>query len=58
MSQQLDRARGSMAGLAIGDALGRPVEGMSYQAIRENTVRLMTLLISNQQVVMTLNMRC
>lgn len=34
MSQQLDRARGSLAGLAIGDALGRPVEGMSYQDIR------------------------
>ena len=34
MSQQLDKARGSLAGLAIGDALGRPVEGMSYQDIR------------------------
>jgi ADP-ribosylglycohydrolase len=32
----LDRARGCMSGLAIGDALGRPVEGMSAQKIREN----------------------
>ena len=31
----LDRARGSLAGLAVGDALGRPVEGMSAQEIRE-----------------------
>lgn len=31
----LNRARGCMAGLAIGDALGRPVEGMSSQQIRE-----------------------
>ena len=31
----LDRARGCMSGLAIGDALGRPVEGMSAEAIRE-----------------------
>jgi len=31
----LDRARGCMAGLAIGDALGRPVEGMSNIEIRE-----------------------
>lgn len=31
----LDRARGCLAGLAVGDALGRPVEGMSAQEIRE-----------------------
>jgi ADP-ribosylglycohydrolase len=31
----LDRAKGCMSGLAIGDALGRPVEGMSAAAIRE-----------------------
>lgn len=31
----LDRAKGCMSGLAIGDALGRPVEGMSAEAIRE-----------------------
>ncbi len=30
-----DRARGCLAGLAVGDALGRPVEGMSAQEIRE-----------------------
>lgn len=29
-----DRARGSMAGLAIGDAIGRPVEGLSAQEIQ------------------------
>ncbi len=34
-SLYLDRARGCMAGLAIGDALGRPVEGMSNAEIRE-----------------------
>jgi len=32
---KLNRARGCMAGLAIGDALGRPVEGMSSQEIRD-----------------------
>lgn len=32
----LQRAQGCMSGLAIGDALGRPVEGMSAQKIREN----------------------
>ena len=31
---KLDRARGCLAGLAIGDALGRPVEGMSSSEIR------------------------
>jgi len=31
----IDRARGCLAGLAVGDALGRPVEGMSAQEIRE-----------------------
>ncbi len=31
----LSRAKGCMSGLAIGDALGRPVEGMSADAIRE-----------------------
>ena len=30
---QLDRARGCLAGLAIGDALGRPVEGFSIAEI-------------------------
>lgn len=30
-----DRARGSMAGLAIGDAIGRPVEGKSAAEIQE-----------------------
>ena len=30
-----DRARGCLAGLAVGDALGRPVEGMSALEIRE-----------------------
>lgn len=32
---EIDRARGSLAGLSIGDALGRPVEGMSPTQIRE-----------------------
>jgi ADP-ribosylglycohydrolase len=35
LNEKLSRARGCMAGLAIGDALGRPVEGMSSQEIRE-----------------------
>lgn len=30
-----DRARGCLSGLAVGDALGRPVEGMSALEIRE-----------------------
>jgi len=30
----LERAQGAMAGLAVGDALGRPVEGMSAEQIR------------------------
>lgn len=30
----IDRARGCLAGLAVGDALGRPVEGMSAEEIR------------------------
>lgn len=34
-SSILNRAKGCMSGLAIGDALGRPVEGMSAEAIRE-----------------------
>lgn len=35
LDNKLNRARGCMAGLAIGDALGRPVEGMSSQQIRD-----------------------
>lgn len=35
MTTLLSRAQGAMAGLAIGDALGRPVEGMSAEEIRE-----------------------
>ncbi|MEQ6899312.1 ADP-ribosylglycohydrolase family protein [Microbacterium sp. KR10-403] len=35
-----DRARGSMAGLAIGDAIGRPVEGLSAQEIQERYGRV------------------
>ncbi len=35
MISELSRAQGAMAGLAIGDALGRPVEGMSAEQIRE-----------------------
>ncbi|NDE71694.1 MAG: ADP-ribosylglycohydrolase family protein [Actinobacteria bacterium] len=34
MTSLLSRAQGAMAGLAIGDALGRPVEGMSAEDIR------------------------
>lgn len=43
MTQQLtmrDRARGAMAGLAIGDAIGRPVEGLSAQEIQEKYGRV------------------
>ena len=35
MISELSRAQGAMAGLAIGDAIGRPVEGMSAEQIRE-----------------------
>lgn len=34
MTTLLSRAQGAMSGLAIGDALGRPVEGMSAEEIR------------------------
>ena len=34
VSQRLDRFRGSLLGLAIGDALGAPLEGLSPQQIR------------------------
>jgi len=34
MTSTLERAQGAMAGLAVGDALGRPVEGMSAEQIR------------------------
>jgi len=34
MTSTLLRAQGAMAGLAVGDALGRPVEGMSAEQIR------------------------
>lgn len=34
MTSILERAQGAMAGLAVGDALGRPVEGMSAEQIR------------------------
>ncbi|WP_223691365.1 ADP-ribosylglycohydrolase family protein [Leifsonia poae] len=35
-----DRARGSIAGLAIGDAVGRPVEGLSATQIQERYGRV------------------
>lgn len=35
-----DRARGSLAGLAIGDAIGRPVEGLSATQIQEQYGRV------------------
>lgn len=35
-----DRARGALAGLAIGDAIGRPVEGMSAQQIQDQYGRV------------------
>jgi ADP-ribosylglycohydrolase len=34
MTSKLSRAQGAMSGLAVGDALGRPVEGMSAEQIR------------------------
>ncbi|MCD2498181.1 ADP-ribosylglycohydrolase family protein [Microbacterium nymphoidis] len=36
----LDRARGSLLGLAIGDAMGAPTEGMTLPAIRERWGRV------------------
>lgn len=35
MTSTLSRAQGAMSGLAAGDALGRPVEGMSAEQIRK-----------------------
>lgn len=35
-----DRARGSIAGLAIGDAIGRPVEGLTAQEIQDQYGRV------------------
>lgn len=35
MTTLLSRAQGAMSGLAVGDALGRPVEGMSAEMIRK-----------------------
>jgi ADP-ribosyl-[dinitrogen reductase] hydrolase len=35
-STRLDRARGSILGLAVGDALGAPLEGLSAQQIRSH----------------------
>lgn len=35
MTSELSRAQGAMSGLAVGDALGRPVEGMSAELIRK-----------------------
>ena len=35
MTSELFRAQGAMSGLAVGDALGRPVEGMSAELIRK-----------------------
>jgi ADP-ribosylglycohydrolase len=39
-----NRARGSLLGLAIGDAMGAPTEGMSLHAIRESWGRVTTFL--------------
>ncbi len=36
MNPKLDHYRGCLIGLAVGDALGRPVEKKSYEDIREN----------------------
>lgn len=35
MTERLDRARGCLAGLALGDAIGRPAEGMSAVEIQQ-----------------------
>nr|BFF17734.1 hypothetical protein GCM10025730_12550 [Promicromonospora thailandica] len=35
-----DRARGALLGLAIGDAMGAPTEGMTLHAIRERWGRV------------------
>uniref|UniRef100_UPI003F4973DF ADP-ribosylglycohydrolase family protein n=1 Tax=Paenarthrobacter ureafaciens TaxID=37931 RepID=UPI003F4973DF len=42
-----DRARGSMAGLAIGDAIGRPVEGLSAGEIQAKHGRVTGYLLSD-----------
>lgn len=44
---KLDRARGSLAGLCIGDALGRPVEGMSISEI-ESRFGKITAFLDNE----------
>ncbi len=38
------RARGAIAGLGIGDAIGRPVEGLSAALIQEQYGRLVLTL--------------
>lgn len=40
MPDRLSRAQGSLAGLAIGDALGRPAEGMSPEEIQNKWGRI------------------
>jgi ADP-ribosylglycohydrolase len=37
---RIDRSRGCLLGLAIGDALGAPVEGLSFQQIRSHYTHL------------------
>ena len=44
-----------MAGLAIGDALGRPVEGMSYQDIRAKYGAIDDFVNLEPEVAMTLS---
>ncbi len=39
-----DRARGCLVGLAVGDALGQPTEGLTPQAVRERYGRIEDLL--------------
>ena len=37
---RIERVRGSMLGLAVGDALGAPLEGLSAQQIRAHYVQV------------------
>ena len=36
MGKNLDRYRGCLLGLAVGDAMGMPVDDMTLEQIREN----------------------
>lgn len=48
MVDLIDRARGCLIGLAVGDALGSPTEGKTSQQIQERWGRITDFLLENQ----------